>query len=668
MTSTSGSEPKKRICVGLLAHVDAGKTTFAEQLLFQSGAIRQAGRVDHQNTLLDDHDVEKARGITVFLGQAEFDFAGNHYCLLDTPGHHDFAAEMERSIAVLDMAVVIVSAADGVQGHTETVWQLLQEAGVPTLVFLNKLDRDTAELGALLAEMRDRLDRRIVFFGNAAGEGVFAEDGGEPSGWISEEERERIAGENERLMELYLSGGDVAAGLREEVMAGRCFPCVGGSALNGQGIGQMLALFHWLAEGVGNRAEEDMREPGLGLQAYRVHYGEDGKRLVFCKLQKGTLRVKDGLLGEKVDQIRIYQGSRYRTVDQVEEGDLAALVGVDSLRAGMRVAGGRVVEQLSYRLIPLLRSRVFFPDAVGSKRVLEVFARLGEEDPMLHAEWQESLGELHLSVMGTIQLEVLQGEIPERFGFQVEFGECEVQYLETIASRVMGYGHFEPLRHYAEAHVRLEPLPRGFGMAWANECRNDDLKPNYQSLICQHIRERQHKGVLTGSPLTDVRIVAVTGRAHVKHTEGGDFREATYRAVRQGLRKAESVLLEPFYHFRIRVENALAGRISSDVKRMSGEVERMAAEGAETVLFGVCPVATMMNYQKELLAFTKGKGSMRLEFSGYDTCHNADEVIARIGYDPDRDPENPCGSVFCSHGSGFLVPWDEAEGHMHAPL
>ncbi|NBD25145.1 GTP-binding protein [Paenibacillus glycinis] len=649
---------RKTTTIGLFAHVDAGKTTFAEQLLYHTRSIRERGRVDHKDAYLDSHDIEKARGITVFADQAVMSYEGATYYLIDTPGHVDFSPEMERAIQVMDYAIVVVSAVEGVQGHTETVWQLLRKHRVPTLFFINKTDRVGAEVDRVVGEIRLHLTAdACMLTGNFA------------NGEVGEALLESMAERDERLLDAFLAGAeDGAFWLRElqaKVRGHELFPCAYGSALQDIGVIEFLDQLHRLTT-----ADYDEEAP-FGGRAYKIRHDSNGVRLTFIKALRGTLKVRDelsygggdGPLHEKVTRLLVFNGSKSHAVDQVSAGDLFAATGLSGAEAGQGLGG--FADKRSYDLVPTLTSKVIFDEDLHAKDVLKAFRILNAEDPSLNVIWEESLQEIHIHVMGLIQLEVLQHLAKERFQLDVSFGSPEILYRETIASAVNGYGHFEPLKHYAEVHLRLEPGERGSGLAFENECHANDLSVGNQNLIQTHLFERDHHGLLTGMPVTDIRITLLTGAAHNEHTHGGDFREAAFRALRQGLEKAANVLLEPYYAFKIKVEADHLGKVLSDIQRASGQFDPPHTAAAHAVVTGRVPVATFMAYSTELASFTHGRGSIQLVFGGYDACHNAQEVIERKGYRKDADPLYSSSSIFCAKGHGYTVAWDEAEAKMH---
>lgn len=648
----------KNIVLGILAHVDAGKTTLSESILYLTGKIRKPGRVDHGDAFLDNFELERARGITIFSKQAVFDLENLHVTLLDTPGHVDFSAEMERTLRVLDAAVLVISAADGVQGHTRTLWKLLRLYGIPVFLFINKMDQEGADKCMLLEELCRSLDEGCVSF----------------------DEKKAVLYENlamcdEEAMDEYLAietlkKESIGRMIRER----KVFPCFFGSALRLQGIQEFLDGISDFAgfctgdvtEDVAENISEKMSESKekFGARVFKISRDPQGNRLTHLKVTGGALRVRDVLTeDEKVSQIRIYSGEKFETVTEARTGMVCAVTGIDSTYAGEGI--GAEGESEKPVLEPVLNYQVILPEGCDVHAMLRNLRQLEEEDPMLKIVWNEELSEIHVRLMGEVQTEILKSLILERFGISVEFGTGNIVYKETIKTTVEGVGHFEPLRHYAEVHLILEPGERGSGLIFGTACSEDALDKNWQRLILTHLAEKQHRGVLTGSMITDMKITLAAGRAHLKHTEGGDFRQSTYRAVRQGLMQAESVLLEPYYMFRIEVPAEMMGRVMTDIQRMSGDMGEPETDGDMTVFTGSAPVAAMRDYQKEILIYTKGRGRVSYEFKGYEPCHNPEEIIGMTGYEPDRDMENPSGSVFCAHGAGFYVPWNEVQEHMH---
>lgn len=641
--------------IGILAHVDAGKTTFSEQLLYHTNSIKQRGRVDHKDAFFDSHDIEKERGITVFADQGIITYNGSTYHLIDTPGHVDFSPEMERSIQVMDYAIVIISAVEGIQGHTETVWQLLQKHNVPTFFFINKIDRTGSDVQRVLEEIRLNFTEDVCDITDAFDQGEMTED-----------LIEFIAERDEFLLETYMEDGYEKERwlhtMKKLIQTNKLFPCASGSALQDIGVLSFLEKLDSLTV-----SDYTNLQPFAG-RVYKVRHDENGTRITFIKALSGTLKVRDEIcygdhICEKVTQIRCYNGRKFHTVNQISAGDLFAVTGLSMLSAGDGV--GTLTEKANYELVPALKSKVIFDSAVNPKDILRTFYILDAEDPSLHVTWEENLQEIHIHVMGMIQLEVLQRLIKERFHQTVSFGSPEILYKETIETTVKGYGHFEPLGHYAEVHLQLEPGERNSGITFENTCHSDALSTGYQNLIQQHLYEKDHHGIITGSPITDIKVTLLTGRAHNKHTSGGDFREATYRALRQGLEKAKNRLLEPYYDFKIKVDLNHVGRILSDIQSAYGHFDPPQTIDNKAIITGKVPVVTFMNYSTTLASFTQGKGALNLFFGGYDYCHNGEEIIQKRNYNKDADPEYTSSSIFCSKGQGYTVPWDEAESEMH---
>lgn len=646
MGNTSGNKEKQHICIGLLAHVDAGKTTLAESLLYHTGAIRKMGRVDHQNAFLDTYELERARGITIFSKQAGFTLGDREVVLLDTPGHVDFSAEMERTLQILDYAVLIIGGTDGVQGHVETLWRLLRQYKIPVFLFINKMDQDGANPAEILKELQGRLDEKCIDF---------------TASQPQEEFMENLAMCDETVLETYLEEGEISEKQIRELIARRnVFPCYFGSALKSQGIQEFL-------KGLETYTKVPDYPDTFGAKVYKISRDEKGSRLTHMKITGGSLKVKQVLSGEdweeKADQIRIYSGAGFEAVKEVPAGAVCAVTGLTRTHAGQ----GLGIEQTSGEplLIPVLNYEIQLPEECDVHQMFLKLRQLEEEEPELHIVWNPQLNEIHAQVMGEVQIEILKNMIQERFGISVEFGSGNIVYKETIEEPVEGTGHFEPLRHYAEVHLLLEPGEPGSGLEFAVSCSEDMLDKNWQRLILTHLEEKAHKGVLTGSDITDMKITLVAGKAHLKHTEGGDFRQATYRAVRQGLRKARSVLLEPVYEYRLEVPSDIVGRAMTDIQKMYGTFQGPEIEGEMSVLTGVAPVVTMGGYQSEVTAYTRGRGRLSCTLKGYQPCHNAEEVIEAAGYEPDADMENPTGSVFCAHGAGFVVNWDEVDSYAH---
>ena len=635
----------KHICAGIVAHVDAGKTTLSESMLYLSGSIRKLGRVDHRDAFLDTYGLEKERGITIFSKQAVFKWKDTDITLLDTPGHVDFSAEMERVLQVLDCAVLVVSGADGVQGHTETLWRLLKRYKIPAFIFVNKMDQDGTDRDALMAELKARFGEGCVDFA-----GVLK---GDP------EAAEELAFCGEEVLEEYLETETVSdSSIRRLFAERRLFPCFFGSALHVQGVSELM-------DGLVRFTQTPRYGDEFGAKVYKIARDERGNRLTYLKVTGGTLCVKDILpdAGEKVNQIRIYSGAKYELVSSVGAGQVCAVTGPENTRPGQ----GLGAEQASDMpvLEPVLTYRIVLQDDCDVHAMLRNLRQLEEEEPELHIMWEEASGEIHAQLMGEVQIEILRSLIYQRFGVRVEFGEGRIVYKETIAEPVEGVGHFEPLRHYAEVHLLLEPGERGSGLQTASACSEDVLDRNWQRLVLTHLEEKEHVGVLTGSPVTDLKITLTAGKAHQKHTEGGDFRQATYRAVRQGLKKAKSILLEPYYEFRLEMPAENIGRAMTDIQNMNGKFDAPQAEGDISVLTGSAPVSEMRGYQKEFVAYTGGRGRMFCSLKGYDVCRNQEKVVAEIGYDSESDLENPTGSVFCAYGAGFIVPWYQVEEYMH---
>lgn len=648
--------------VGILAHVDAGKTTLSEQMLYQSGALRKAGRVDRQEAFMDYSDIERQRGITVFADQAAFTVGDRRFTLLDTPGHVDFSGEMERCLSVLDCAVLVVSSVEGIQGHTRTLWRLLREQQVPTMLFLNKIDRAGARPQEIIQEFCKQLSAPCVDFTH----------GLHQDGTMEESLAEAAANFDDTLLETYLEKGYIPelwlANVQKLFSSRKLVPVFTGAALSGEGVDTLLCALSLLTQPPQGKADEPFQ-----AKAYKVRH-DNGGRIVFLRVQSGELHPKDLLsvpgeeqTEEKCNELRIYQGSRYTLAPKVGPGEFCAVTGVQNLHPG-DTAGEGAKRGGAFSLQPMLSARVLFDSAVPAKTVLACFRELEDEEPLLHVQWNEPLQELEVQVMGKVQLEVLTQLVQERYHLVVTFGKCSILYRETIAAPTVGCGHFEPLRHYAEVHLLLQPGIPGSGITFSSRCPQDVLAGNWQNLIGTHVLEKEHRGVLTGAPLTDVRVILLSGRAHLKHTEGGDFREATYRAIRQGLMQAQSVLLEPWYAFTAEVDFALSGRVISDIQRMHGTCEPPEETNGHALLRGFAPVSELMSYPAELTAFTKGQGSISLSFCGYKPCHNAQQVVEQAAYEPERDVENTPDSVFCSHGAGYPVKWREASAHMHLPV
>ena len=639
---------RKQIVLGILAHVDSGKTTLSEAMLYRAGVTRRLGRVDHKDAFLDTDALEKARGITIFSKQALLTAGDTDITLLDTPGHVDFSTETERTLQVLDYAVLVVSGTDGVQSHTETLWRLLRRYHVPAFVFVNKMDLPGMERQELLAQLNRRLGEGFVDFG--------AEQA---------DRDEALALCDENLMDRMLDAGQLQdADLIPAIARRHVFPCWFGAALKLEGVDALL-------DGLDRYTRPAPALEAFGAKVFKVSQDEQGARLTWLRVTGGELKVKAQLTGEadgepwaeKANQLRLYSGAKYTLAEAIGPGQVCAVTGLTKARPGEGLGAERDSDLPV--LEPVLSYQVLLPEGADVHAALGKLHRLEEEEPQLHVVWNEMLGEIHVQLMGEIQLEVLRSLLAERFGLEVEFGPGGILYKETITEPMEGVGHYEPLRHYAEVHLKLEPLPRGSGMQFAADCREEVLDKNWQRLVLTHLEEKQHLGVLTGSPLTDVKITLIAGRAHLKHTEGGDFRQATYRAVRQGLMLAKSQLLEPWYAFRLEVPAENIGRAMSDIQRMEGTFDPPESGEETAVLTGFAPVSTMRSYPMEVVSYTRGRGHLSLTLDGYRPCHNAQEVIAAIGYEPEHDLDNPADSVFCAHGAGFVVPWDQVRSHMH---
>ena len=642
MNTTPENQQKKHICAALLAHVDAGKTTLSEALLYESGVIRTRGRVDHKDAFLDTSPLERERGITIFSKQACFSYGNMDVTMLDTPGHADFSSEMERTLQVIDYAVLIISGTDGVQGHTETVWKLLQKYRIPTFFFVNKMDLPGADKAAVLKELQAKLSPYCVDF--------------------TEEEEllcENVAMCEETLLETYLEEGtfDLKKEVRRLVSGTLLYPCYFGSALQNEGVEALL-------EGLENYTKMPEYQKEFAGKVYKITRDDAGQRLTHMKLTGGELKLRDEIEGiGKVNEIRVYSGEKYTLQQEVKAGDICAVPGFTDTYAGQGV--GKEADFCANQLAPVCNYQILLPEGTDEAIAWRQLKQLEEEDPNLHLSWQAQTREIFIQPMGEVQLEVIKRMVSERYGMDIAFGSATILYRETIEDTVIGMGHFEPLRHYAEVHLKMEPLLRGSGLQFVTECSEDELDLNWQRLILTHLGEKEFTGVLTGSPITDIKFTLIAGRAHLKHTEGGDFRQATYRAVRQGLRQAKSRLLEPMYQFRMEVPMEQIGRVMSDVGKMHGTFRQQPDDGEMSAIEGTCPVASMAGYGTEFAAFTKGRGRMTLSFCGYEPCHNESEVVKDCKYDPDADVENTADSVFCAHGSGFVVPWNEVAKHVH---
>ena len=658
----------KKLVIGILAHVDAGKTTLSEELLYLCGEIRKIGRVDHGDAFLDTYELEKERGITIFSKQALLKTENMEVTLLDTPGHVDFSAEMERTLQVLDYAILVINGMDGVQSHTMTLWRLLERYQIPTLLFVNKMDQQGTDHDALLNDLKQHLHENCVDFGRTQDTdyGMYE---------LTPEQLENIAVCEEDILETYLETGIVEdRDIARLIIQRKIFPCYFGSALKEKGVKDF-----W--NGVQKYTAEPKRPTEFGAKVFKIARDEQGNRLTYMKITGGSLKVKTLLSSnsngqslpgrkaeeaaweEKADQIRLYSGAKYELTSEAEAGTVCAVTGLTRTYPGE----GLGIEQESELPIlePVLNYQIILPDDCDPHQMLQKLRQLEEEEPQLHILWDSQFSEIHAQLMGEVQIEILKKLIWDRFHVAVEFGAGSIVYKETVAEPVEGVGHFEPLRHYAEVHLLIEPGEPGSGCQFFTACSEDVLARNWQRLILTHLEEKEHIGVLTGSPLTDVQITILTGRAHAKHTEGGDFRQATYRAVRQGLRKARNILLEPYYEFRLEVPAEMIGRAMADVQKMQGTFDAPEVEGETAILKGTAAVAQMRDYQKEVVSYTHGTGKLFCSLKGYAPCKNQDEVVQNIGYDPEADLENPTGSVFCAHGAGFVVPWDQVEAYMH---
>lgn len=661
--------------IGILAHVDAGKTTFCEQVLYLTKSIRNKGRVDHKNSFLDNHEIEKERGITVFSEQAIFNLNSSTYYIIDTPGHIDFSCEMERSINVMDYAVIILSGVEGIQGHTKTVWNLLEKNNVPTFIFINKMDRAGYDKESIKRGMHRELSKDIFFMDKEDID--ITKDHGKYINF-NEELIEFISEHDEELLEKYLNGeydnNIYEKKLKELIKDRRVFLAFGGSALNNEGVEEFLYAMDELS--ITNYGEHE-NEKFSGI-VYKVRYDSNNTRNTFIKCIKGSLKVKDEIpyisngstddkiIQEKVNNIKIYNGNKFKPVDVIKAGDIFALTGLSNAIPGDRI--GEVKGKANNFMVPTLKSKVIFDETLNPKDVLKFFKILEGEDPALNVEYSELLKEIQVHIMGKIQLEVLKELMSSRFNIDVEFGPCKILYKETVNTEVIGSGHFEPLRHYAEVHLKMQPSERNSKITFESKCHVDNLNIGHQNLIKTHVFERNHKGILTGSPITDIKITLINGRAHLKHTCGGDFREATYRAIRQGLEKAKNILLEPYYKFILEIPLEYMGRAIADIQKLSGEFDAPKTYEDKVIIEGRGPVSTFMDYYLEVIAYTKGKGSINYIYDGYDICHNTEEVIEEISYDKNSDKEYTSNSVFCSHGAGYTVPWNESDKKMHCIL
>lgn len=648
--------------IGIFAHVDAGKTTFTEQLLYNTGSIRNLGRVDHKTSSMDTNEIEQNRGITIFSDQGIFQFNNDTYYIIDTPGHMDFSAETERSMSALDYAILIISGSSGVQAHTTTLFNLLNSYNIPVFIFINKIDIDSFNLEEVIEDIKNKLTSDILYLSSV-------------DNIISQSTAEFVAERNDSFLESYLqedySDEELLDDLVKLIKERQCFPLMMGSALKGIGIDNFLEVFSKLAK----TEYENNEDNSFVGKVYKIRHDDKGVRLTFIKALSGKLQIKDEFTfikddftsSEKVNEIRIYKGKKFENKNEVLAGDVFAVIGFKSpICSTVITSGVTTIDNVNnFHLTAALKSKVNILDKTEKTILMEKLRILESEDPALSVTYREETEDILISVMGRIQLEILEHVMATRFGILVGFEKPQVEYRETILSEVTGYGHFEPLRHYAEVQLKLEPLPRGSGIIYESKCHVDNLILNYQHTIENHVFERVHKGVLTGSPITDIKITLLDGRSHIKHTEGGDFREATYRAIRQGLEKAESILLEPFYSFEIYAEETYMGKIMSDIQRLRGSCEPPTINCGNVYIKGRGPVESFMDYGIELISFTKGTGSISLMYDGYDLCENSESVIAKLAYDKERDVENTSTSVFCAKGTSFTVPWYEAEKYMH---
>lgn len=640
----------KNLILGITAHVDSGKTTLAESMLYKTGAIRKIGRVDFGSSFLDTNQIEREKGITIFAGQAETTYGGTRFTLMDTPGHVDFSAETERIMQILDYAVLVISAADGVQSHTSTLWKLLMRYEVPVFIFVNKMDLTVADRHSIMDDLRKRLSQNCTDFSD---NNMIAEN---------------AAACDEELMDAFLDNGILPDNaLVRAVSERRIFPCFFGSALKMEGISEFL-------DGLDRFTECKEYSDTFGAKVYKISYDNKGTRLTHLKILGGELKVRSELsyktaagieISEKISSVRFYSGEKFRTAEFAVAGEVCAVTGLEAAYSGQGI--GSVPNSERAVLEPVMTYQVILPADKNVFEALKEFRRLEDEDPQLHIVWNEQLRQIHIQLMGAVQLEVLSLIIAERFGFEVSFGSGAVAYKETIANAVEGAGHYEPLRHYAEVHLILEPMPRGSGLVFDTIVHEDELDRNWQRLILTHLDEKVHIGVLTGSPITDMKITLAAGKAHLKHTEGGDFRQATYRAVRHGLRQAKSILLEPYYDYELEVPQECVGRAIADLQRMSADFKAPEISGDIAVIKGCAPVSEINDYVSEVIGFTRGRGRLTCVNGGFRECHNSEEVITAIAYDPDADKENTADSVFCSHGAGMNVNWKDAAEHMHLP-
>lgn len=642
--------------IGIFAHVDSGKTTFAEQLLYLTETIRERGRVDYQNSFLDHHAIERERGITVFCDQASFKYQDSTYYLIDTPGHSDFSTEMERSMMIMDYAIIIICAVEGIQGHTETIWRLLTSRNIPVFFFINKVDREGANIQKVMKQIELRFSTPTLYISNAD------ELLDMPDAFI-----ETIASCDDDLMSHYFEGNlgidEWKTTLKNLIREQKISPVMSGSALQNIGVLDFLSVLEQLT------VTQYDKDSSFSGRVYKVRYDDKGEKLTYIKCLTGELSVKEIVMSqkenqeEKVNQIRLYNGNRFETTQRVEAGQLFAVTGLKQFK--IRDGIGECLDEEKMEIIPTVQVAVFYSSSVHSTQVLSALKQLETEDPMLSVCWKQETQEIYIHIMGVIQLEILKEVLKTRYAIEVTFGSCEVIYLETIQTSVIGRGHYEPLKHYAEVHLKMEPAPRGSGVTFSSTCHMEQLSLGYQNLIKSYVLKEDLVGIKTGSLVTDIHVTLLIGAAHEKHTSGGDFKEATYRALRQGLEKASNLLLEPYYNFEIEVELDLMGRVLTDIQKAHGQFDPPIILQGVCILTGKVPVATFMDYPIEFMSLTRGKGNLNLVVSGYDVCHNPDEVIERKNYDKQSDRNNPSSSVFCSKGSGFVVPWNESDDYMH---
>lgn len=641
----------KRLVIGILAHVDSGKTTLSEAMLYRTGEIRTLGRVDHKNAFLDTHSIERERGITVFSKQAMMHFENAEFTLLDTPGHIDFSTETERTLQVLDYAILVISGSEGVQSHTQTLWRMLMRYNIPTFIFINKMDLSESTQSQLISDIRSGLDSRCINFGDLSDKLNFFEN---------------IAMCSDKLMEEFLDTDTICEkSIVTEIYNRNIFPCMFGSALKVEGVDEFLSVLEKYTKNIDYGSK-------FAAKVFKIADDEKGARLTYMKITGGSLKVKEQLCGtdtsgnewnEKVNQLRIYSGIKFKAADEVRAGSVCAVTGLSKTYVGEGI--GNESDSAPPMLEPVLSYRVVLPYNIAAPTGLSYLRKIEEEDPELNVVWNEQLKEIHIRVMGEVQLDILKSMVSERFNIDIEFDKGSIAYKETIKNTVEGVGHYEPLRHYAEVHLLLEPLECGSGLKFCTDCSEDKLSRNWQRLILTHLEEKRHIGVLTGSPITDMKITLIAGKAHLKHTEGGDFRQATYRALRQGLMMAESELLEPWYDFKLELPAENVGRAMTDLQQMGGEFSMPEINGEMSVISGIAPVSQMREYHKDVTAYTKGKGRLFCTVNGYRPCLNTEEVTAEINYDCESDVSNTPDSVFCAHGAGFVVKWNEVRNYMH---